>query len=306
MVGTNNCTACTYSWQPNNLVENTKEAFPVLKNPIPQCHSSLIANTVDENGCIFNNNVDVFNIGDIQLSFTTDMDQRTSKSAYCYYKIVGKVQFNCSIPQDKFSLKLYNSLGDFSQSEIIASTDNKTYEYVFYVPTNKLYPNTTLKVVFNDISYQVVGNCEIVQNISMPNRDKYWQSLPTINGTIPGHSIFIPNRFSPNGDGIDDEFRAFSSTGQGYNAFWYKIGIFNRWGGKVFEKEEYAPIPNLNTITLFGNDQWIRWDGKFQGTKVPLETHVWYINMENCVEARQEYNLSSWHEGWKGDILPTR
>ena len=44
------------------------------------------------------------------------------------------------------------------------------------------------------------------------------------------NSIFIPNAFSPNNDGINDRFSCFTSSGLQLT----ELSIFNRWGGKVF------------------------------------------------------------------------
>ncbi len=46
-------------------------------------------------------------------------------------------------------------------------------------------------------------------------------------------SIYIPNAFTPNGDGINDEFLAF-----GYNITDFSMDVFDRWGEKVFSSGE--------------------------------------------------------------------
>jgi hypothetical protein len=59
----------------------------------------------------------------------------------------------------------------------------------------------------------------------------------TVNVFIDGEiSIYIPNVFSPNGDGQNDFFTVYGAT-------WttYKLEIYNRWGGLVFESEN----PNI-------------------------------------------------------------
>ncbi len=48
--------------------------------------------------------------------------------------------------------------------------------------------------------------------------------------------IFFPNAFSPNHDGVNDLFRP-SVFG---NLVKYQLLIFNRWGQKVFESEDYT------------------------------------------------------------------
>ena len=65
-----------------------------------------------------------------------------------------------------------------------------------------------------------------------------------------GYRIYIPNSFSPNGDEVNDYFRAYGEGMQGYHTY-----IFNRWGqqvyasydmengwdGKPFASEDIAP-----------------------------------------------------------------
>jgi gliding motility-associated-like protein len=60
--------------------------------------------------------------------------------------------------------------------------------------------------------------------------------------------IWIPNVFSPNGDGEND---SFIISGSGIE--FYELIIFNRWGGKIFESI------NLDHV----------WDGSYRGKQVP-------------------------------------
>ncbi|MFM9026675.1 MAG: PKD domain-containing protein, partial [Bacteroidota bacterium] len=46
------------------------------------------------------------------------------------------------------------------------------------------------------------------------------------------YAFYIPNAFTPNGDGTNDFFEV-----KGYNYFGYRIEIFNRWGKQVFISE---------------------------------------------------------------------
>jgi gliding motility-associated-like protein len=51
-------------------------------------------------------------------------------------------------------------------------------------------------------------------------------------------NVYIPNAFSPNGDGPNDEFRIFACLGV---ANINSVRIFDRWGGMVFEQADVQP-----------------------------------------------------------------
>jgi len=51
-------------------------------------------------------------------------------------------------------------------------------------------------------------------------------------------AIYIPNAFSPNGDGLNDEFEIYS--GKGVREI-LSLQIFNRWGAEVYKLEKFRP-----------------------------------------------------------------
>lgn len=69
-------------------------------------------------------------------------------------------------------------------------------------------------------------------------------------------SIYLPNTFTPNGDGINDEFLAV-----GKNIASLHMVVFDRWGGVLFES----------------NDPSIGWDGTFKGEPVKNDMYIWKI-----------------------------
>ncbi|MEZ4884451.1 MAG: gliding motility-associated C-terminal domain-containing protein [Chitinophagales bacterium] len=57
----------------------------------------------------------------------------------------------------------------------------------------------------------------------------------TVNAPEPTNSLLIfPNAFSPNGDGVNDEFRAVSNT----RLESFSLLIYNRWGEQVFQSSD--------------------------------------------------------------------
>lgn len=75
--------------------------------------------------------------------------------------------------------------------------------------------------------------------------------------------LFIPNAFSPNGDGVNDVFLV---RGNSRNTIIEKMIIYNRWGNKVFEASNILP-----------NDVSAGWDGKYKGTFAQNEVYGYYV-----------------------------
>ena len=72
--------------------------------------------------------------------------------------------------------------------------------------------------------------------------------------------MFIPNTFTPDGDGLNDILMV---RGKGIVSVKY-FRIFNRWGELVFERTNFAP----NNIS-FG------WNGKVKGIVGPPDVFVY-------------------------------
>lgn len=77
-------------------------------------------------------------------------------------------------------------------------------------------------------------------------------------------NMFIPNTFSPNGDGMNDYF---FPRGVGlYNV--KSMRVFNRWGRVVFEKLNFP-----------ANNPASGWDGKYNGVLQPAGVYVYVIEI---------------------------
>jgi gliding motility-associated-like protein len=90
------------------------------------------------------------------------------------------------------------------------------------------------------------------------------QDKVTVYVICNGANVFIPNTFSPNGDGANDIFYP-----RGTGLFKIKtLRIFNRWGQTVFEKNSFD-----------ANDAAAGWDGSFRGTKLNPDVYVYTIDI---------------------------
>ncbi|MRG48212.1 PKD domain-containing protein [Chitinophaga sp. SYP-B3965] len=89
-------------------------------------------------------------------------------------------------------------------------------------------------------------------------------ALLPIKLVCPASTAFIPNTFSPNGDGQNDLFYVRGKGISGIKSF----KIFNRWGQMVFERS------NCNT-----DDPGCGWDGKFGGVLLNPDVYIYYVEM---------------------------
>ncbi|HOZ52968.1 MAG TPA: gliding motility-associated C-terminal domain-containing protein, partial [Chitinophagaceae bacterium] len=91
-------------------------------------------------------------------------------------------------------------------------------------------------------------------------------------------SVYIPNAFTPNSDGENDQWKLVTSTGLNIEQF----AVFNRWGEKVW----------------FTRDQRSSWDGKQNGADVQVGTYF-YLLRYRCLTDGKMYVK-------KGDITVLR
>lgn len=77
--------------------------------------------------------------------------------------------------------------------------------------------------------------------------------------------VYVPNAFTPNGDGLNDIFLPWTD-----NITDYQLRIYDRWGILVF-------------IT---NDRNIGWDGNFNGSPSQEDAYVWWVEYSNYAKQK--------------------
>ncbi len=77
--------------------------------------------------------------------------------------------------------------------------------------------------------------------------------------------FFIPNTFTPDGSGINDQFTPHFISG--VDIYNFRLQIFNRWGEIVFESKDPA----------------VGWDGNYAGDLVKGDVYLWKIDFEETV-----------------------
>lgn len=78
--------------------------------------------------------------------------------------------------------------------------------------------------------------------------------------------VYIPNAFSPNGDGNNDHFIIYGDNDKVKIPL---LQIFDRWGNMVYEAENFSP-----------NDPNFGWDGVYQGKFMNAQVLVWKAEIE--------------------------
>lgn len=80
-------------------------------------------------------------------------------------------------------------------------------------------------------------------------------------------NVFIPNVFSPNGDGTNDIFTIY--TGNGVRKI-NKFNVYDRWGALLYSGDNIYP----------GNHTSFGWDGFFKGKEMNNAVFTWYAEVE--------------------------
>lgn len=88
----------------------------------------------------------------------------------------------------------------------------------------------------------------------------------TIRVACDGSFLFIPNTFTPNGDGNNDYFYASAHGLDVINL----MRVYNRWGEKIFEARNIAPGVETNG-----------WNGKYKNAELSPDVYVYYLEV-NC------------------------
>jgi gliding motility-associated-like protein len=72
-----------------------------------------------------------------------------------------------------------------------------------------------------------------------------------------GPDIYVPNAFTPNGDGRNDVFRFIPVGITEYSFF----RIYNRWGQEIYSSTDFHQ----------------GWDGTYKGMPAPIDTYIWIL-----------------------------
>jgi gliding motility-associated-like protein len=136
------------------------------------------------------------------------------------------------------------------------------YSYVWDFGDNTSASNETSPTH----TYVMVGQYEVT--LISTNQ---WGCSDTIVHTVyidDDFAFYIPNAFSPNGDGINDLF-----SGKGYGIKDYVMYVFDRWGEKLYETTDLSK----------------GWDGTFKGEEAQQDVYVYRVDIIDIHGEKHKY-----------------
>jgi gliding motility-associated-like protein len=146
---------------------------------------------------------------------------------------------------------------------------------VFEPPMDRMIcPGTTVTVSFEGAATEMIwadGSTHLMRELGEGEHAYLLTDVEGCarNGTVAllvdeqaDGRVFVPNAFTPNNDGINDEFLAGGAEREGYS-----LRVFDRWGGIVFSSLD--PVEG--------------WDGSLDGEALPSGTYPYVMRFQgNC------------------------
>lgn len=172
--------------------------------------------------------------------------------------------------------------------QIENENNSATYEWFLYkdvvrvdgpvIPQDSLLKEV---VVGKDDMYSYEHPGEYIVKVIATSTDDescvYVSDLKTV--TVEGSIFEVPNVFTPNGDGANDEFKV-----KLYSVKSYSVKIFNRWGRLVYEFQESDVSPGAADKKSSKG-----WNGKINGKLAAPGTYFYVIEAEGREEEGKRY-----------------
>ena len=158
------------------------------------------------------------------------------------------------IPQNQIELGASISLN------LMVNLNENQIDTIIWTPTDNLSCTNCLDPIANPL----FSTQYMVQLVDENGCFLEASTLVIVDKEVP---IFVPNIFSPNGDGSNDLLSVFSSEQKVLAVKSFQV--FDRWGANVFVSENFPP-----------NDLSAGWDGTFNGKEMNSGVYVWIAEVE--------------------------
>ena len=193
---------------------------------------------------------DSYGCYDVTLVSTTTegcTDSLTQQDFVCVNEI------NAEFQPDVYEQSVVNPIFEFTNS----STNATSFEWFFGDGAESDFVNTTH-------FYDSYGNYLVTLVASTEDgcTDTAYAAITVIDEVL----FYVPNSFTPNGDGQNDSFIPVLTAGYDRSQG-YEFNIFNRWGELVFS----SVSPGEG------------WDGTFNNQMVQNGAYIWYVKFKDSM-----------------------
>ena len=168
-------------------------------------------------------------------------------------------------------------LGDIRRLEPTLHIPNSLISEVLWSPSEYLSCSDCLEPEFTAIE-NMTYSLRIMDNFGCTDE----KSISLI--VNPLADVYLPNAFSPNGDGINDAFTVFGSPLQIKQVLDFKV--FDRWGALLFKAENFPP-----------NEESLGWNGMAKGKELDPGVYIFYAEIE-LIDGKKVFE--------KGEVLLVR
>jgi gliding motility-associated-like protein len=153
------------------------------------------------------------------------------------------------------------------QFQDTSSADVVYFDWTFYDSTNTIIGSDYVQNPIFNFSGTVEQQYQIQLYVENQNG-----CSDTVFGTqiVEGeYAFFLPNSFTPNGDGLND---SFFPVGDKVSIENYSFKIFNRWGELVFSTNDFNE----------------KWDGTYQNNPLSSDAYIWKIDLVDSSSGKEK------------------
>ena len=168
-------------------------------------------------------------------------------------------------------------LGGSFPLELTVNLNDNQIDTIIWTPTDSLSCTNCLDPIANPL-FSTEYFIQLIDENGCLAEANTWV---IVDRRVP---VFVPNIFSPNGDGNNDIVTVFSSEQKVVVVKSFQI--FDRWGANVFASDNFFP-----------NDLSAGWDGTLNGKEMNSGVFVWFAEVE-LLDGRTELV--------KGDVVLVR
>ncbi|MBX2923251.1 MAG: PKD domain-containing protein [Chitinophagaceae bacterium] len=293
----------TYVWESEEAIENPNASGITI---MPQTSAGYFVTVTSPFGCVQKDTVNIIAEALVNLVARTDysickgdlirLNASGNTNSFSWYPVGDMDQPNTSSPTvspDTSTSYLVighseNSCPDDSAAVYVAVSDTPTVQLENDITILGGAPFTLqVQASNNVVNYEWSPpdglSCYTCPNpVALPEKDQqYVVTVATSDGCKASDTIaiallcnklaiYIPNAFTPNGDGLNDRFYI---KGFGLKTVNY-LRIFDRWGREIFSRRNFE-----------ANDPRMGWDGTLPGSNLPSGPSTYaYVTEVVCSE----------------------